>query len=173
MNIIGNPKYLHIGTKAVLAWAMTRLEYNDYRDWKLPDDEQHLANEQGFLVEYMDGGRSNHKDHVGYISWSPKDVFEQSYKSNGSFSFGDAVELLKAGKRVARSGWNGKGMWLILTQGRVVENLEPNSFYEKCGFEAPVTICSHIDMKAADGSMVVGWLASQTDMLAEDWMIIQ
>jgi hypothetical protein len=105
MNIIGNPKYLHIGTKAVLALAMTRQEYNDYRDWKLPDDEQHLANEQGFLVEYMDGGRANHKDHVGYISWSPKDVFEQSYKPNGSFSFGDAVELLKTGKRVARSGW--------------------------------------------------------------------
>lgn len=88
------------------------------------------------------------------------------------FCFSVALAQLKAGKRIARQGWNGKGMWLILTQGRIVENLEPNSFYEKCGFEAPVTICSHIDMKAADGSMVVGWLASQTDMLAEDWVIL-
>lgn len=87
-------------------------------------------------------------------------------------NFGGAIFALKQGKKVARTGWNGKGMWLILTQGRVVENLEPNSFYEKCGFEAPVTICSHIDMKAADGSMVVGWLASQTDMLADDWVVL-
>jgi hypothetical protein len=64
-------------------------------------------------------------------------------------------------------------MYLILVPGRVITDLEPNSFYEKCGFEAPVTINSHIDMKAADGSMVVGWLASQTDVLANDWMIAE
>jgi hypothetical protein len=167
MNIIGNPKYLHIGTKAVLALAMTRQEYNDYRDWKLPDDEQHLANEQGFLVEYMDGGRANHKDHVGYISWSPKDVFEQSYKPNGSFSFGDAVELLKTGKRVARSGWNGKGMWLSY-----LDPYHNNQFSitEKNGAEG--TFSPYIGMKTADNKYIP-WLASQTDMLAEDWGIVQ
>ena len=89
------------------------------------------------------------------------------------FSFSTALDLLKQGNKVARSGWNGKGMWIIYTPGRVIENLEPNSFYDKCGFEAPVTITGHIDMKAADGSMVVGWLASQTDLLAHDWMIAQ
>lgn len=165
MNIIGNPKYLHIGTKAVLTLAMTRQEYNDYRDWKLPDDEQHLANEQGFLVEYMDGGRANHKDHVGYISWSPKDVFEQSYKPNGSFSFGDAVELLKAGKRVARSGWNGKGMWLTLVKANAYD----------VGIRSmggATKLLPYIAMKTVQDELVP-WLASQTDMLAEDWMIIQ
>lgn len=90
-----------------------------------------------------------------------------------NLNFGQAILCLKEGRKVARKGWNGNNMWLILTPGRVVENLEPNSFYERCGFEAPVTICGHIDMKAADGSMVVGWLASQTDMLAEDWNIVQ
>ena len=88
-------------------------------------------------------------------------------------TFGEAIEKLKQGDKVARSGWNGKGMWLILTKGRIISSIEPNSFYEKCGFEAPVTICSHIDMKAADGSMVVGWLASQTDMLSEDWVLVK
>jgi hypothetical protein len=68
-----------IGTKSVLAAPMTRQEYNDYRGWQLPEDESHLANEQGYLVEYVDGGRSNHENHAGYISWSPKDVFEKSY----------------------------------------------------------------------------------------------
>lgn len=146
---------------------MTRQEYNDYRDWKLPDDEQHLANEQGFLVEYMDGGRANHKDHVGYISWSPKDVFEQSYKPNGSFSFGDAVELLKTGKRVARSGWNGKGMWLSY-----LDPYHNNQFSitEKNGAEG--TFSPYIGMKTADNKYIP-WLASQTDMLAEDWGIVQ
>lgn len=69
----------YIGTKAVLAAPMTRQEYNDYRGWQLPEDESHLANEQGYLVEYVDGGRSNHENHAGYISWSPRDVFEKSY----------------------------------------------------------------------------------------------
>lgn len=167
MNIIGNPKYLHIGTKAVLALAMTRQEYNDYRDWKLPDDEQHLANEQGFLVEYMDGGRSNHKDHVGYISWSPKDVFDQSYKPNGLLSFGDAIELLKSGKRVARSGWNGKGMWLSY-----LDPYHNNQFSITEKNEAEGTFSPYIGMKTADNKYIP-WLASQTDMLAEDWGIVQ
>ena len=89
------------------------------------------------------------------------------------FSFSKALELLKQGEKITRKGWNGKGMWIIYTPGRVIENLEPNSFYDKCGFEAPVTITGHIDMKAADGSMVVGWLASQTDLFADDWMVAQ
>lgn len=163
----------YVGTKSVLAATMTRGEYNDYRGWQIPENED--PSEQGYLVEYVDGGKPNDERHAGYISWSPRDVFERSYKPpklSSNLTFGEALEYLKKGARVARQGWNGKGMWVILTKGRVVENLEPNSFYEKCGFEAPVTICSHIDMKAADGSMVVGWLASQTDMLAEDWIVL-
>ena len=161
----------YIGTKSVLATTMTRGEYNHYRNWDIPENED--PSEQGYLVEYVDGGKPNDERHKGYISWSPACVFKDAYRPNGSLTFGDALVALKQGKKVAREGWNGKGMWLILTPGRVVNNLEPNSFYEKCGFEAPVTITSHIDMKAADGSMVVGWLASQTDMLSEDWVIIE
>ena len=91
-------------------------------------------------------------------------------------NFGQAIELLKAGRKVARAGWNGKGMFIYLVEGTTVpiERLrheaathlerDNNVNRGKC-----VTIGSHIDMKAADGSIVVGWLASQTDMLAEDW----
>ena len=161
----------YIGTKSVLATPMTRSEYCEYRGWKPPENED--PNEPVYLVEYTDGGKPNDERHAGYITMSPKEVFDNAYRQNGSLTFGDAIISLKQGKKVARSEWNGKGMWLILTPGRVVNNLEPNSFYEKCGFEAPVTITSHIDMKAADGSMVVGWLASQTDMLAEDWLILE
>ena len=88
-----------------------------------------------------------------------------------TFNFGKALELLKEGKKVQRKGWNGKGMFLTLQKGSTVKGVmmrnEPaKEFYG----ENDVNICSHIDMKAADGSYVVGWLASQTDMLADDWM---
>ena len=69
---------LYIGRKTIKAGPMTRLEYNQYRDWDLPDDED--GSDDGYLVEYVDGGQPNHPDHEGYISWSPKNVFEKAYK---------------------------------------------------------------------------------------------
>ena len=162
----------YVGTKFLYACPMNRGDYNLYQGWTIPENEN--PTDEGYLVEYIDGGKPNHPDHRGYISWSPKGVFEKSYKKrDGVFNFSTALDVLKSGRKVARTGWNGKGMWLILTPGRVVNILEPNSFYEKCGFEAPVRITGHIDMKAADGSMVVGWLASQSDMLAEDWIVVE
>lgn len=67
----------YIGTKSVLATTMTRGEYNEYRGWQIPENED--PSEQGYLVEYVDGGKPNDERHQGYISWSPRDVFEQSY----------------------------------------------------------------------------------------------
>lgn len=89
------------------------------------------------------------------------------------FDFGMALEALKRGKAVARKGWNGKGMFLTLQNGSEVEgNNMRNEPAKKYYGDCKAKICPHIDMKAADGSYVVGWLASQTDMLAEDWDII-
>lgn len=158
-----------VGTQTVSAVAMTLGEYNEYRGWSIPANQNPA--DQGYLFENKEL-TSNDERHEGYISWLSKNEFEKIYHPCNSLNFGDALNALKQGHKVTRSGWNGKGMWLILTKGRTIENIEPNSFYEKCGFEAPVVITSHIDMKAADGSMVVGWLASQTDMLAEDWQIL-
>lgn len=69
---------LYEGTKRVRARPMTRGDYNAYRGWQVPTDENPA--DEGYLVEYEDGGKSNHPDHKGYISWSPKDVFERAYK---------------------------------------------------------------------------------------------
>ena len=66
------------GTKRVHARPMNRGEYNAYRGWEVPADENPA--DDGYLVEYLDGGKPNHPGHAGYISWSPKDVFERSYK---------------------------------------------------------------------------------------------
>lgn len=71
----------YVGTTKVLAIPMTRGDYNNYRGWQIPADED--PNEEGYLVEYVDGGKPNDNRHKGYISWSPKDVFEHSYKQGG------------------------------------------------------------------------------------------
>lgn len=63
--------------KKVLAKPMTRGQYNTYRGWVMPINED--GHDEGFLVEYLDGGKGNHPDHIGYISWSPKIVFERGY----------------------------------------------------------------------------------------------
>lgn len=89
--------------------------------------------------------------------------------------FGWAVEQLKNGKKVAREGWNGKGMFIYLVNGTTIpkSNLRNEAALQIA--DSPlenVQINAHIDMKAADGSIVVGWLASQTDMLAIDWTVV-
>lgn len=87
-----------------------------------------------------------------------------------TFDFGEAIRLMKAGALVARSGWNGKGMFIFVTKGRTIPNNGERSFKHFDGDS--VVLADHIDMKAADGSYVSGWLASQTDMLAEDWTVV-
>ena len=80
-------------------------------------------------------------------------------------SFGDAVAALKEGLRVERAGWNGKGMWLGLV----------NTGYYDVGCSVVNDIDSllpWIGMKTADNKFVP-WLASQTDVLAEDWQIVE
>ncbi|WP_218569272.1 DUF2829 domain-containing protein [Pseudomonas sp. F(2018)] len=86
--------------------------------------------------------------------------------------FGQAVYALKQGHKVARAGWNGTGMWLVLDPGSVVSEARPGSVYDKAGITGTFTINGHIDMRTATGEMQPGWLASQTDMLATDWAIV-
>lgn len=84
--------------------------------------------------------------------------------------FGAALTWLKAGKKVARSGWNGKGMFLFLVQGSTFKVNRPPllGIYEE-GTE--IDYRPHIDMKTADGE-VVPWVANQSDLLCEDWVIV-
>jgi hypothetical protein len=82
-------------------------------------------------------------------------------------NFGQALEILKSGGKVARSGWNGKGMFLFLVPGSTFKvNRAPLLGIYPEGTE--IRYHAHIDMKTAQDT-VVPWLASQTDVLAEDW----
>jgi hypothetical protein len=104
----------------------------------------------------------------GYVSWSPKKPFEEGYtaldragiaadapereRAEG-LDFGRAIRLLKRGQRVARDGWNGKGMWVEMSfgDGRL--------------------FLPHVMLRTVDGK-IVPWNASQTDMLADDWTLV-
>lgn len=85
-------------------------------------------------------------------------------------NFGQAIEHLKDGRKVARSGWNGKDMFLFLVPGSTFKvNRAPLlGIYEE-GTE--VEYHAHIDMKTSQG-YVVPWLASQSDMLSDDWVLV-
>ena len=88
-------------------------------------------------------------------------------------TFGQALESLKRGHLVTRKGWNGKGMFIFmrpedcLSFKKWIANNYGDSEIDKIKFTA------YLCMKAADGTVVNGWLASQTDMLANDWMIVK
>ena len=120
----------YIGTKEITAW------------------EQEKDGQPGYAVKYADG----------YTSWSPRDVFEAAYRVTEGpaqfLTFGDAVHFLKQGKRVARHGWNGKGMWL--------EVQRPD---EHSKMTLPYLYLNYPNDSVNTPGARVPWLASQTDML--------
>jgi hypothetical protein len=129
----------------------------------------------GYAVKYEDG----------YTSWSPKAAFEAAYREIGGpagMSFSHAVDLIKLGYPMARAGWNGRGMCVFLTRGAIDADVadipvDHISGVSRALFDGAntqtVTRMPHMCMINADGNIVPGWLASQTDMLAEDWVVAQ
>lgn len=163
------------GTKRVAAKPMNRRDYNTLRGWMLPANEN--GDDDGYLVEYQDGGAPNHDGFNGYISWSPKEQFENAYQPTTGMNFGHAIEALKTGHKVARSGWNGKSMWLSLSCDGT-RQVEASNFWSPHNAEfarengGTATVLPSITMKTATGEILMGWLASQTDILANDWQIV-
>ena len=163
---------LFIGTKSIKARAMNRLDYNSYRGWELPSDEN--GNDEGFLVEYIDGGESNHPDHVGYISWSPSEVFNNAYKAvSKGVAFGCAVELAKSGAKIARTGWNGSGMYAIIMPGFPdgVPANEDTAIAHNVPVGTIISVRPYWSLKTAQGDLAM-WAPSGSDSLADDWIVI-
>lgn len=98
--------------------------------------------------------------------------------SNTNLNFGEALEALKVGKKVARKGWNGKGMFLFLLPGgtvptRVIHDPALRQVIEEHVGGDTFEALGSIRMFTADKKILTGWLASQTDMLSEDWVILE
>lgn len=161
----------YMGVSFVRAAQLSRESYNGLRGWTVPEDEN--PEDLGFLVERLDSGKPNVDGFTGYVSWLPRDQFEAEYSPVDNLDFGRALAALKRGARVARKGWNGKGMWLVLVPGTHRAQIKPDTPYGKVlGESAVIDILPHIDMYTASGAMLPGWLASQSDMLADDWIIL-
>ena len=118
-----------------------------------------IACDEGYKVRYPDG----------YESFSPKEVFEEAYReTNGGISFGMAIEAAKLGKKIARKGWNGKGQYVELATCISYKNREGmaiNAEHRAIGNQALAFV--------GTSGVQLGWLASQADMLADDWCIVE
>lgn len=127
----------YIGTKEITAFA------------------QDKDGKPGYGVIYADG----------YTSWSPAAAFEEAYRvSQGggqALTFGDAIHFLKLGRKVARAGWNGKGLWLEMQRPDAHSKITLPYVYLNYPQDAQNTPGARVP-----------WLASQTDMLAEDWAVL-
>ena len=134
----------YIGVKLIKAEPMTQGDFQfEKTGEKYPEE---WPNALGYKVVYPDG----------YVSWSPKDVFEEAYRLLDNLTFGLAVETMKKGFRVARKGWNGKGMHIQLEHGKTYGDITLNDCFL---------------IKNARGYDT--WVASISDTLAEDWEIVE
>ena len=121
--------------------------------WEFTDQQE------GYRIRYADG----------YESWSPKDVFEDAYRQTDAMNFGLAIEAMKNGERVARKGWNGKDMYVFLAyEADFVTDADISAFDQ-----LEVEVGDMLIMKTAQNTFQPGWLASQADMLADDWYIVE
>ena len=114
--------------------------------------------EGGYRVRYPDG----------YESWSPKAVFEEAYRPIDGMNFGLAIEAMKKGKKCRRAGWNGKNQHIELASAisyTSPEGVIVNAEHDAIGNKA-IAFCG-------TSGIQMGWLASQADMLADDWEIVE
>lgn len=153
----------YIGSKIVKAWPCFRIPVagDRYGYCKLDEVVPTCITgkiEDGYRVQYEDG----------YLSWSPKAVFEKAYRETTGLSFGLAIEAAKMGKKIARAGWNGKNQY--------VELAYCISYKNNAAEVVNVNHCN-IGNKAfafvGTSGVQMGWLASQADMLADDWQIVE
>lgn len=151
----------YIGTKMVMAEPAFRLTGRD--------GHQHIVAEcpvclEGEVVE--SGYRVLYED--GYQSWSPKEVFEKAYRETSGLSFGLTIEAVRMGYAIARRGWNGKRQYVELADGISYRNSKGNIVnvnHDSIGNKAFAFV--------GTSGVQLGWLASQADMLADDWYILE
>ena len=152
----------YVGTNRVRAHKMTRGQYNHMmRGLTLPYDDG--GSDPGYLVEYRDGRAPNHSAFEGHIRWSPAERFEIAYRRADGLPFGLALELAKQGRKIERGDWSERGVCVIMVPaGRWVapggvEFLEGRPW---------------LALATAEGRYTP-WVASQTDLLADDWRVVE
>lgn len=159
----------YIGTKFINAKPMTRQEYNDLRGWEVPSDEN--PNDEGYLMVNTSVSERNVTGFDGYVSWLPKKAFEEQYHDD-NLTFGDALELLKQGNRLARKGWNGAGQFVYyVPENKYPANNNPNSPVVGLFENDLVPYRAYLALKTAQND-VATWVPSISDLLANDWVVV-
>lgn len=153
----------YIGSKIVKAWPCYRIPVIGGRFEYCKLDEVVPTCITGKIE---DGYRVRYDDNV--LDWVPKWYFEKNYRQTDHMSFGLAIEAAKIGKKIARAGWNGKNQY--------VELAYCISYKNNAAEVVNVNHCN-IGNKAfafvGTSGVQMGWLASQADMLADDWCIVE
>ena len=158
-----------IGVKLVMAVAMTRMSYVTSRGWDLPENED--GDDEGYEVEYLEGGKPNIEGRKGYVSWCPKEQFEKFNRPTEGMSFGMAVEAMKKGLRVARAGWNGSGMFAYIVPANSYP-AQTGAAKAHFGESGMVPYREYMALKTAQDD-VATWAPSGSDALADDWVIVE
>ena len=165
----------YIGTKIIEAEPANRYELHSgghitkkcSEEWTKDEAEilkQPFDVKAGYAVRYADG----------YASWSPTDVFEEAYLPTDCMDFGLAIEAAKKGAKITRRGWNGKGMWVVYRTG-YPDGIPCNkNTADAVGIPegSLFKVRPYLQMKCVDGSFQM-WLASQSDILADDWEVVE
>jgi len=125
--------------------------------------------DEGYVITYRKGKTNE------YVSWCPKAEFEEVSRPVDGMTYGMAIEAMKRGKKVARRGWNGKGMYLWLLPATDVKRewCRDQRLIEAMGDRDTLPCLGSIRMFTATKEVLTGWLASQTDNLSEDWVIVE
>ncbi len=124
----------------------------------MPEDED------GYVTYYPDG----------YVSWCPKKPWEEAGRPVDGMTFGMAIEMMMRGKKVARKGWNGEGQFVRFEEVCVSHTGEmPTNFNELIGEVNTCFVFHYKNRHTGETGIQVGWLASQGDMKAEDWEVVE
>lgn len=157
----------YIGTKAINAKPMTLADYSDFRGWTLPANEN--GADEGYLVEYTDGGTRNTEAYAGYVSWSPKEQFDAAYRETKGMTFGRALEAIKLGHKASRTGWNGKGMFVYLVPAASYP-AQTGAAKGYFGEGSMVPYAAYMAIKNMNET-VSTWVPSVNDVLGDDWQV--
>jgi len=158
-----------IGVKLVdlkeMSWAEFQTLAAETQRPKRPDDAP------GYHIRYEDG----------YCSWSPQAVADAAYRSCDAMTFGLALEAIKQGHKVARRGWNGANMFIVFMSGMQLPPYNTQGTERKVndrtakwiGKDQALNCQPYIAMYNAQKQWIPGWVASQSDMLSDDWYLVE
>ena len=157
----------YIGIKIVKAMPMTMTKAQEVLGREL---KPATVEEKGFLVEYKDG----------YMSWSPKSVFEEAYHEVVSVDFGRAIALLKAGLAVRRKGWNGKGLFIVKqVPSHITADIIPNMQSLPQSVKNIIMARKEPHIDYSNQMLIINpdgradsWVPSSSDVFAEDWELV-